>query len=98
MFISVDLPGAVLAEQRVHLALAGGRSSTSSFATMPGNRFVISRSSRTGRGVAPLRAAILWRRRRGRKSRARSPVIGTPASAYGASTGGRPGRPTVRYV
>ena len=42
------LAGAVLAEERVHLALDRGRSSTSSFATIPGKRFVMSRISSTG--------------------------------------------------
>ena len=43
------LAGAVLAEQGVHLAAAGGRGRLSSLATTPGNAFVIPRSSRTGR-------------------------------------------------
>ena len=50
------LAGAVLAEQRVHLAARAGRGSTWSLATTPGKRFVIPASSRIG-GVV----AIGWR-------------------------------------
>ena len=55
------LAGAVLAEQRVHLAL-GASKSTPSFATTPGNRFVIPRSSTAASAVEAAWGAAELRR------------------------------------